>query len=103
MWFITKIKYTRGAYCIIVTTEKANTFPKLIKCPLTIFVNGEKIKNLKPEMEVYHDFVVRTQICEKNYKDGKISEFLVDRNADSPYKFQVKSFHQYNNIKHLQL
>ena len=43
---------TRGVYYII--------YPKLTKCPLIISINGEVIKNLKPEMEVYPDVVVRT-------------------------------------------
>ena len=89
---------TRGVYYITVTTEKANTYPKLTKCPLTISVNGEVIKNLKPEMEVSPDTVVRTQILEKYYKDGKTPDYLVDGNADSPYSFEVKSFDKYNNL-----
>ena len=51
---------TRGVYYITVITTKANTYPKLTKCPLIISINGEVIKNLKPEMEVYPDVVVRT-------------------------------------------
>jgi hypothetical protein len=89
---------TRGVYYITVTTQKANTFPKLVKCPLTISVNNEVIKNLKPEMEVSPDVVVRTQILEKYYKDGKTPDYLVDGNADKPYSFEVKSFDQYNNL-----
>ena len=89
---------TRGVYYITVTTTKSNTYPKLTKCPLTISVNGEVIKNLKPEMEVYPDVVVRTQILEKYYKDGKTADYLVDGNADKPYSFEVKSFDQYDNL-----
>jgi len=52
-----------------------------------IFFNGEVIKNLYPEMEIYPDVVVRTQILEKYYKNGKTADYLVDGNADKPYSF----------------
>ncbi|MBP5446141.1 MAG: hypothetical protein J6Y28_08225, partial [Acholeplasmatales bacterium] len=89
---------TRGVYYITVTTQKANTYPKLVKCPLTISVDNEVIKTLNPEMEVSPDVVVRTKILEKYYKDGKTPDYLVDGNADKPYSFEVKSFDQYNNL-----
>jgi len=88
---------TRGVYYITVTTQKANTYPKLEKCVLTISVNGEVVKNLKPEMEVSPDVVVRTQILDEYYKKGK-TDYLVDGTTDSPYSFEVKSFDQYNNL-----
>ena len=88
---------TRGVYYITVTTQKANTYPKLEKCVLTISVNGEVVKNLKPEMEVSPDAVVKTQILDEYYKKGK-TDYLVDGTTDSPYSFEVKSFDQYNNL-----
>ena len=89
---------TLGVFYITVTTEKANTYPKLERCPLKVYVNDELVKDLNPEMEVSPDEVVTTKILEKYYKDGKNSSVLVDGNADIPYVFEVASYDQYGNL-----
>jgi len=89
---------TLGVFYITVTTQKANTYPKLIKCPLKVYVNDVLVKDMNPEMEVSPDEVVRTKILEKYYKDGKNSSVLLDGNADIPYVFEVASYDQYGNL-----
>ena len=88
---------TLGVFYITVTTQKANTYPKLTECPLKIYLNKEKIEDLNPLMEVYPDAVVRTNILEKYYQKGS-SVNLLDGTADSNYFFEVASFDQYNNL-----
>ena len=65
---------------------------------LELYLNNELINNLKPEMEVSPDAVVRTKILEKYYKDGKTSDVLIDGNVDTNYIFEVASYDQYNNL-----
>ena len=89
---------TKGVFYLTVTTEKANTYPKLEQCTLELYLNNELINNLKPEMEVSPDAVVRTKILEKYYKDGKTSDVLIDGNVDTNYIFEVASYDQYNNL-----
>ena len=96
--FIEEKAGTMGVYYITVTTQKANTYPKLEECPLEVYVNDELVKNLKPKMEVSPDAVVVTKILEEYYKDGKSSAVLIDGNADTNYVFEVKSYDQYNNL-----
>ena len=97
-------KYTQdhggllGIFLITVTTEKANTYPKLSKCQLKIYVNNELVKKLNPEQEVSPNAVVRTKILEKYYKDGKSSAVLKDGIADKNYEFEVASYDKYNNL-----
>ena len=86
-----------GVFLITVTTQKANTYPKLTECPLKIYLNDEKIENLNPLMEVYPDAVVRTKILDKYYKKGSTTN-LLDGTADSNYIFEVASFDQYDNF-----
>ena len=86
-----------GIFLITVTTQRANTFPTLRKCPLKLYLNNELITDLKPEQEVSPDAVVRTNILEKYYKDGSKTN-LLDGNADTNYVFEVESFDQYDNF-----
>ena len=87
-----------GVFLVTVTTEKANTYPKLTKCPLKIYVNNQLVKKLSPEQEVSPNEVVRTKILEKYYKDGKSSAVLLDGTADKNYEFEVASYDKYNNL-----
>ena len=89
---------TLGVFYITVTTEKANTYPTLKECPLKIYLNDELINDLKPEMEVSPDAVVRTKILEDYYKDGKSSDVLKDGTVDNPYVFEVASYDKYGNL-----
>ena len=89
---------TYGVFYITVTSQKANTYPSLTKCPLEIYVNDELVESLKPEMEVLPDSVVKTEILPKYYKDGKTSAVLVDGNTDTNYVFEVASYDKYNNL-----
>ena len=89
---------TRGVYYIEVTTQKSNTYPKLEKCQLKIYVNNELIKNLNPEQEVSPDEVVVTRILEKYYKEKQNSKILIDGTTDKDYQFEVASYDQYNNL-----
>ena len=86
-----------GVFIITVTTTKANTYPSLKKCPLTIKLNEEEIIDLKPEMEVIPDDVVITNVSKKYYKEGSTTE-LKDGNADETYIFEVESYDQFNNL-----
>ena len=87
-----------GVFLITVSTEKANTYPKLSKCQLKIYVNNELVKKLSPEQEVSPNAVVRTKILENYYKDGKSSAILKDGTADKNYEFEVASYDKYNNL-----
>ena len=86
-----------GVFYITVTTQKANTYPTLKQCKLGIYLNGEKIESLEPEMEVSPDTVVRTNILTKYYKEGSNTN-LLDGTADSNYVFEVESFDKYDNF-----
>ena len=48
-------------------------------------------------MEVSPDAIVRTKKNERYYKDGKISEALIEGNIDTNL-FEVASYDQYNNL-----
>ena len=89
---------TPGVFYITVTSTKSNTYPKLKECPLKIYVNDELVKDLKPLMEVYPDEVVRTEILQPYWKDGKNSSVLKDGYADKDYVFEVASYDQYGNL-----
>ena len=89
---------TKGVFYITVTSQKANTYPTLKECPLKIYLNDELINDLKPEMEVSPDAVVRTKILEDYYKDGKSSDVLKDGTVDNPYVFEVASYDKYGNL-----
>ena len=52
----------RGVYQITITTQLSNTYPSLVKCPLTIIVDNITINDLNPEMEVSPNNVVKTTI-----------------------------------------
>ena len=65
------MKVLKGVFYITVTSQKANTYPSLIKCSLKIFVNDEVVEKLKPEMEILSDSAVKTEILPKYYKNGK--------------------------------
>ena len=95
--FIQETAGTKGVYYITVTTQKANTFPKLEECPLEVYVNDELVKDLNPKMEVSPDAVVVTKILEEYYKNIS-TEVLLDGNADKNYVFEVNSYDQYNNL-----
>ena len=86
-----------GVFYITVTTQTANTFPKLSQCKLEILLNDVKVESLAPEMEVSPDAVVRTNILTKYYKQGSTTN-LLDGNADENYIFEVESFDKYNNF-----
>ena len=75
--FIQEKAGTKGVFYLAITTEK-ETYLKLEKCTLELYLNNELIKNLKPEMEASPDAVVRTTIIERYYKDGKTSDVLID-------------------------
>ena len=87
----------KGVFYITVTTQKANTYPKLKECPLKIFLNKEEIKDLNPKMEVSPDVIVKTEILEKYYKKGSKTN-LLDGTADEDYPFEVASYDQYGNL-----
>ena len=87
-----------GVFLITVTTQKANTFPKLKQCKLKLYLNDELLTHLNPEQEVSPDEIVRTVILPKYYKDGKNSSVLKDGNADEDYVFEVASYDQYDNF-----
>ena len=95
--FISEHAGLLGVFYITVTTQKANTYPRLNECPLKIYVNKILVENLSPQMEVSPDAVVRTQILEKYYKEGSTS-VLLDGTADSNYIFEVASFDKYENF-----
>ena len=86
-----------GIFLITVTTQRANTFPTLRKCPLKLYLNDQLLDHLNPEQEVSPDAVVRTNILKKYYKDGSTTN-LLDGNADTNYVFEVESFDQYDNF-----
>ena len=88
---------TMGVFFITVTTQKANTYPRLEKCILEIYLNNELIVDLKPEMEVSPDVVVKTEILEKYYKNGS-NEELLDGNTDANYLFEVASYDKFGNL-----
>ena len=89
---------TPGVFYITVTSTKSNTYPKLKECPLKVYVNDELVKDLHPLMEVYPDEVVRTEILQPYWKDGKNSSVLKDGYADKDYVFEVASYDQYGNL-----
>ena len=95
--FIQEKAGSPGVFMITVTSTKSNTYPSLIKCPLTIKVDKKEIINLKPEMEVIPDEVVVTKVSKKYYKEGSETE-LKDGNADETYVFEVESYDQFNNL-----
>ena len=86
-----------GVFKITITTQKANTYPKLVKCPLDIYIDNILIESLHPEMEVSPNIVVEIKILEEYFKSGSNTE-LKDGNADTNYVFEVASFDQYNNL-----
>ena len=86
-----------GVFQITITTQKANTYPKLVSCPLDIYVNNVLVEGLHPEMEVSPNVVVKTEILKKYYKPNSDTE-LIDGNADNNYIFEVASYDQYNNL-----
>ena len=88
---------TMGVFFITVTTQKANTYPKLEKCVLEVYLNNELIVDLKPEMEVSPDVVVKTEILSKYYKNGS-NEELLDGNTDTNYIFEVASYDKFDNL-----
>ena len=88
---------TMGVFFITVTTQKSNTYPQLEKCILEIYLNNELIVELKPEMEVSPDVVVKTEILEKYYKNGS-NEELLDGNTDENYIFEVASYDKFDNL-----
>ena len=88
---------TMGVFFITVTTQKANTYPQLEKCVLEVYLNNELIVDLKPEMEVSPDVVVKTEILEKYYKNGSNNE-LLDGNTDTNYIFEVASYDKFDNL-----
>ena len=87
----------RGVFLITVTTERANTYPKLERCPLKISVNNILVEHLTPEQEVSPDEVVLTEILKKYYKEGN-DTYLLDGNADNDYVFEVRSFDKFGNL-----
>ena len=87
-----------GTFLVTVTSQKANTYPTIEKCPLNVYVNGVLVQNQHPLFEVYADVPYSTQILEKYWKDPKSSEVLVDGTADTTYVFEVKSFDKYGNL-----
>ena len=89
---------TRGVFILTVTTQVANTFPKLIECPLTVKVNDETVANLNPLMEVSPADIDHTDILEEYWKSPTSNKILKDGKADSDYVFEVKSFDKYNNL-----
>ena len=86
-----------GVFQITITTQKANTYPKLVKCPLKIYINNTLVQSLSPEMEVSPNAVVKTTILDKYYKPNSDTE-LKEGNSDSNYIFELSSFDQYNNL-----
>ncbi|MBR3661202.1 MAG: hypothetical protein IKN63_04835, partial [Bacilli bacterium] len=86
-----------GVFQVTVTTQKANTYPKLETCQLKIYINNTLVENLHPEMEVSPNEVVETKILEKYYKSNSNTE-LLDGMADITYQFEVASYDQYNNL-----
>ena len=89
---------TKGVYFIEVTSQKANTYPTLIKCPLKIYVNKELVEDFNPEQGVSPDSILITKILEKFFKNVNNSEVLLDGNADKEYVFEVPLYDQYNNL-----
>ena len=63
--------------------KRKSNLIKLEQYTLELYLNNELIKNLKPEMEVSPDAIVRTKKNERYYKDGKISEALIEGNIDT--------------------
>ena len=87
----------RGVFLITVTTERANTYPILERCPLKISINNILVEHLNPEQEVSPDEVVLTEILKKYYKEGN-DTYLLDGNADNDYVFEVRSFDKFGNL-----
>ena len=86
-----------GVFQIIITSQKSNTYPKLKRCPLNIYIDSILINNLHPEMEVSPNVIVKTVILEQYYKTGSKVD-LINGNADTNYIFEVASYDQYNNL-----
>ena len=86
-----------GVFQVTITTEKANTYPKLETCPLLIYINDTLVQNLNPEMEVSPNTVVLTTILKDYYQTGS-DTLLKDGTADSSYSFEVSSFDKYGNL-----
>ena len=87
----------KGVFQVTITTNLANTYPSITACPLSISIDGVLVNNLKPEMEVSPNVIVKTEIIDKYYKD-KTNNELLDGNADKNYIFEVASFDEYNNL-----
>ena len=87
-----------GVFYLTVTTEKANTYPSLVKCPLKIYLNDQLLTHLNPEQEVSPDEVVRTEILKEYWKEPTSSKVLKDGTADDNYVFEVASYDQYGNL-----
>ncbi|MBO6244031.1 MAG: hypothetical protein J6O41_05665, partial [Clostridia bacterium] len=86
-----------GVFQVTITTKKANTYPKLEVCPLTIYIDNTLVNKLRPEMEVSPNVIVKTIILEQYYKKNSNTE-LLDGNADENYIFEVASFDLYDNL-----
>jgi len=89
---------TMGVFYLTVTTEKANTYPSLVKCPLKIYLNDQLLTHLNPEQEVSPDEVVRTEILKEYWKEPTSSKVLKDGTADDNYVFEVASYDKYGNL-----
>ena len=87
----------RGVFQIIITTKKANTYPKLNTCKLKIYIDGNVIQSLEPTIEVSPNILVKTTILESYYEDIS-KNVLKEGNTDNNYIFEVASFDQYNNL-----
>ena len=87
----------KGVFQVTITTNLANTYPSITTCPLIISIDGVLVNNLKPEMEVSPNVIVKTEIIDKYYKD-KTNNELLDGNTDKNYIFEVASYDEYNNL-----
>ena len=87
-----------GVFLVTVTSQKANTFPKLTECRLKIYINNELVNNAKTLFEVYPAAPYTSYILEKYWKESTSSEVLKDGTADSNYVFEVKSYDKYGNL-----
>ena len=86
-----------GIFQVTITTKKANNYPKLLKCPLKIYIDNVLVKNLSPELVVSPNEIAKTTILNNYYKKDSNTE-LKEGDADNNYIFEVSSFDQYNNL-----
>ena len=86
---------TLGVFYITVQSTLANTYPVAKECRLKIYLDGELITALSPNMQVSPNVIAKTSVKSEYIKQGNT---LLDGNADTPYVFVMQTFDKYNNL-----